>query len=105
MQALTVIVFQTDPRLAQALSATLSLHYHSVHVALSLDELCIDLARYRADVAVLFIEASNFGAIEPLHREFPRGSILLTQPVADEEIWGAALYPGGRAMWSAFATQ
>src|ERR1700746_1955367 len=33
MQALNIVVFQHDPRLAHAPASTLSLHYHSVHVA------------------------------------------------------------------------
>jgi DNA-binding NtrC family response regulator len=105
MQALSVIVFQTDSRLAQALSATLSLHYHSVHVACSLDELRTDLARYRADVAVLDIEASNLAEVEHLHREFPGVSIVCTHRVADEEMWAAALNAGASDMCPAFDTQ
>ena len=57
MQALTMIVFQRDPRLAQSLASTLSHHYHTVHLADSVEELRVDIARYRAEVAVLDVEA------------------------------------------------
>jgi len=45
MQALNIIVFQHDPSLAQALASTLSLHYHSVQVADSLQELRLKIPR------------------------------------------------------------
>lgn len=105
MQALSIIVFQNDPRLAQALAGILSLHYHSVHVTSSLDELRTSLARYRAEVAVLDIEASNLAEVERLHREFPGVSIVCTHRVADEEMWAAALNAGASDMCPAFDTQ
>jgi len=105
MQALTIIVFQRDPRLAQALASTLSLHYHAVHVATSVEELRGDLSRYRADVAVLDIEASCLAEVEGLHRDFPGTSIVCTHRVADEEMWAAALNAGASDMCPAFDTQ
>jgi DNA-binding NtrC family response regulator len=104
MQALSIIVFQNDPRLAQALAATLSLHFHSVHVASSLDELRTEIPRYRAQVAVLDIEASCLAEVEHLHREFPGVSIVCTHRVADEEMWAAALNAGASDMCPAFDT-
>lgn len=104
MQALSIIVFQSDPRLTQALAGNLSLHYHSVHVSTSIDELRNQLARYRAEVAVLDIEASNLAEVERLHREFPGVSIVCTHRVADEEMWAAALNAGASDMCPAFDT-
>jgi len=105
MQALTFIVFQSDPRLAQALAATLSHHYHSVHVANSLDELWIAIPRHRADVAILDIEASCLDEVAKLHRQFSRVSILCTHRVADQEMWAAALNAGASDMCPAFDTE
>jgi DNA-binding NtrC family response regulator len=105
MQALTIIVFQRDSRLAQALASTLSLHYHAVHVATSVKELRVDLARYRADVAVLDIEASSLAEVGHLHHEFPSVSIVCTHRVADEEMWAAALNAGASDMCPACDTQ
>lgn len=105
MQALTIIVFQRDPRLAQALASTLSHHYHAVHIAESVDELRVDIARHRAEVAVLDIEATNLSEVARLHREFPRVSIVCTHRVADEEMWTAALTAGASDMCPAFDTQ
>jgi DNA-binding NtrC family response regulator len=105
MQALTIIVFQRDPRLARALASTLSLHYHSVHVAASLEELRTGIPRHRADVAVLDIEASCLAEVTRLHREFPGVSIVCTHRVADEEMWTAALNAGASDMCPAYDTQ
>jgi DNA-binding NtrC family response regulator len=105
MQALTIIVFQRDPRLAQALASTLSLHYHSVHVASCLEELRGDIPRHRADVAVLDVEASCLADVERLHREYPMVSIVCTHRVADEEMWAAALNAGASDMCPACDTQ
>jgi len=105
MQALTIIVFQRDPRLAQSLSSTLSHHYHAVHLADSVEEMRVDIARHRADVAVLDIEAANLGEVARLHREFPGVSIVCTHRVADEEMWTAALTAGASDMCPACDTQ
>jgi DNA-binding response OmpR family regulator len=105
MQALTIIVFQRDPRLARALASTLSLHYHAVYVAASVEELRIDIPRHRADVAILDIEASCLEDVEHLHREFPAVSIVCTHRVADEEMWAAALNAGASDMCPALDTR
>jgi DNA-binding NtrC family response regulator len=105
MQALTIIVFQRDSRLAQALASTLSLHYHAVHVATSVDELRTDISRHRANVAVLDVEASCLEEVTRLHLEFPSLSIVCTHRVADEEMWAAALDAGASDMCPACDTQ
>jgi DNA-binding response OmpR family regulator len=105
MQALSIIVFQREPRLAQALASALSLHYHAVYVATSIEELRIDIPRHRADVAVLDIEASCLTDVARLHREFPGVSIVCTHRVADEEMWAAALNAGASDMCPACDTQ
>ena len=105
MQALTIVVYQRDPRLAQALASTLSQHYHAVYVATSVEELRVDIARHRGDVAVIDIEESCLAEVERLHREFPQVSIVCTHRVADEEMWAAALNAGASDMCPAFDTK
>ena len=104
MQALSIVVFQSDPRLAQALAATLSLHYHQVHAVDSLEELRPALHRHRAEVAILDVENSSLSEVQRLHREFPGLSIVCTHRVADEEMWAAALNAGASDMCPAFDT-
>jgi len=105
MQALSIVVFQSDLHQSQALAGTLSLHYHSVHVAKSPAELRTAIARYRAEVAVVDVEASCLAEVTQLHREFPGVSIVCTHRVADEEMWTAALNAGASDMCPAFDTQ
>lgn len=105
MQALTILVFQRDPRLAQALASTLSIHYHSVHVVDSMEDLREATSRYRADVAVLDFEQSCLAEVARLHREFPGLSIVCTHRIADEEMWAAALDAGASDMCPAFDAQ
>ena len=105
MQGLSIVVFQSDLHQSQALAGTLSLHYHSVHVAKSPTELRTAIARYRAEVAVVDVEASCLAEVTQLHREFPGVSIVCTHRVADEEMWTAALNAGASDMCPAFDTQ
>lgn len=105
MQGLSIVVFQSDLHQSQALAGTLSLHYHSVHVAGSPDELRTAIARHRAEVAVVDVEASCLAEVTRLHREFPAVSIVCTHRVADEEMWTAALNAGASDMCPAFDTQ
>ena len=105
MQALTIVVFQREPRLAQALASTLSHHYHAVYVATSTDELRVDIPRHRADVAVVDMEASCLDEVSRLHREYPNVAIVCTHRIADEEMWTAALNAGASDMCPACDTE
>jgi len=99
MQALTIVVFQSDVRIAQALSAGLSSHFNAVHVTDNLYELHTAIPRYRADVAILDIEGTQVMEVERLHREFPGLSIVCTHRVADEEMWASVLNAGASDMF------
>src|SRR5215469_9470198 len=105
MQALSIVVFQSDLHQSQALAGTLNLHYHSVHVAGSPAELRTAIARHRAEVAVIDVEASCLAEVTRLHREFPGLSIVCTHRVADGEMWTAALNAGASDMCPTCDTQ
>jgi DNA-binding NarL/FixJ family response regulator len=94
MQPVSVVVFQSDPRIAQALCSSLSRHFHSVRSASSPEELRATTARYRAEVLIVDIEPSTLLEVEKLHQEFPGVSIVCTHRLADEEMWAAALGVG-----------
>jgi DNA-binding NtrC family response regulator len=98
MQTLTIVVFQSDARIAQALAAGLSRHFSAVHVMESLRDLQTAVPRYRADVAILDIEGTQVAEIERLHREYPGLSIVCTHRVADEEMWANVLQAGASDM-------
>lgn len=98
MQALTIVVYQSDPRIAQALAGVLGQHFSSVHLADSLSGVQNAIARFRADVAILDLEAAQVSEVERLHREYPSVSIVCTHRVADEEMWATVLNAGASDM-------
>ncbi|SRR5258706_9701785 len=94
MTPLSVVVWQEDPRVAQALANSLSIHFHSVRVADSLAEVRSKLVTYRAEVLVLDMEGAHLDLVGNMHREFPGVCIVCTHRVADEAMWAAALDVG-----------
>ena len=94
MQWLSVVVFQSDQRIAQTLAANLANQFRSVHVAPSTEELRATIAKHRASVAILDVELSSLSEVSRLHQEFPGVSIVCTHRLADEEMWAAALSAG-----------
>jgi DNA-binding response OmpR family regulator len=91
---LSVVVLESDPRVAQRLADGLRSHFHSVHVTRTRDELRDKVAKNRPEAIVVDIEASRLTDIESLHRDFPALPIVCTHRVPDEEMWMAALGAG-----------
>jgi DNA-binding response OmpR family regulator len=105
MQALTIVIYQSESRVAQALAGVLSQHFSAVYVADSFREVHAAVPRFRADVAILDIEGANVSEIERLHREYPGLSIVCTHRVADEEMWATVLNAGASDMCPTCDTQ
>jgi DNA-binding NtrC family response regulator len=98
MEPLSVVLYQNDAGVAQALASRLSQHVRSVHLARSCDEIRGSVARYRAKVLVMDLENSCLGEVGRLHHEFPGLSIVCTHRLADEELWTEALNQGAADM-------
>jgi DNA-binding NtrC family response regulator len=94
MQSLTVVLLQGDAQVAQSLVSALSQIFSSVQRVRSLDELRNRVAKNRAEVAILDIEAAPLSEVEHLSRDFPKACIVCTHRIADEEMWAAALQAG-----------
>jgi len=94
MEPLSVVLFQNDPRTAQTLAASLSQHFNSVHLARTYQEVCPEVARYRAEAVVLDLETSGPCEVEHLHREYPDLCIVGTHRLADDKLWTEALNLG-----------
>jgi len=94
MEPLSLVVYQHDPRTAQALVVSLSRHFGSVKLADRYEEVRPAIARNHADVLVLDIEKSQPGEIGRLHHEFPSLRIVGTHRLADEQLWAEALNQG-----------
>jgi DNA-binding response OmpR family regulator len=90
----SVIVVESDVKVAQSLAGGLSSHFHSVHLARSGDELRERVARSRPEAVILDMEYSRLTDVSNLHREFPMLPIVCTHRVPDDELWIAALEAG-----------
>lgn len=94
MQPLSVVLLQSDSQLAQVLVNSLCGSFHSVHAVRSLGELRNNIAKHRAKVAVVDIEAAPLSEVAKLSHDFPGVPIVCTHRLADEEMWTAALGAG-----------
>jgi DNA-binding NtrC family response regulator len=94
MEPLTVVLYQNDPRTAQALAVGLSQHFESVHTARSHAEIRPAVAKHRAGALVLDLETSGPDEVERLHREFPSLCIVGTHRLADDKLWAEAMSLG-----------
>ena len=94
MQAPTVVLLQGDSRVAEFLASALSRSFPSVQRVQSLEELRNRIAKNRAEVAVLDMEAASLSQVEHLSKDFPGTYIVCTHRVADEAMWAAALQAG-----------
>jgi DNA-binding NtrC family response regulator len=94
MQPLNVVLLQSDARVAQSLVSALANTFNSVRQVQSLGEVRSSIAKQRAGVAILDMEAASISDVEHLSREFPKACIVCTHRLADEELWTAAVNAG-----------
>jgi len=94
MQPLNVVLLQSDSRVAQSLVSALANTFSSVHQVQSLGELRTSIAKHRAGIAILDMEAASLSDVEHLSREFPKACIVCTHRLADEDMWTAAINAG-----------
>lgn len=94
MVPLNLVVYQNDPRTAQALAVTLSHHFVSVDLTNHYEEVRPAITRTHADVLVFDMETSRSEEIGRLHDEFPSLCIVGTHRLADEQLWTEALNQG-----------
>jgi DNA-binding response OmpR family regulator len=90
----SVVVLESDPKLAQSLAGGLSSHFKSVQVTQSEGELRERIARTRPEAVILDMEFSRLTAVRNLRRDFPTLPIVCTHRLPDEELWIAALEAG-----------
>jgi DNA-binding response OmpR family regulator len=90
----SVVVLETDPRVAKSLASKLSSHFHAVHVTHSGDELRERVTKNRPEAVVLDMENSRLTDVSRLYRDFPSLPIVCTHRLPDDELWIAALEAG-----------
>lgn len=94
MQQASIILLQSDPNVAQMLSASLSHSFHKVHVAASVDELRHTIAKQHPYAVILDLESASMKDLESLKQEFRDTRIICNHRVADEEMWAQTLSAG-----------
>ncbi len=90
----SVVLLQSDSRIAQTLVASLPHSFHRVQSVRSVNELRADIAKHRAEVVILDMEVASIPDVERLSHEFPGVGIICTHRLADEDMWTAALNAG-----------
>jgi len=90
----SIVVLESDPKVAQSLAGKLSPHFHAVHLTRSGDELRERVRKNRPEAVVLDMENSRLSDVQGLRHDFPALPIVCTHRVPDEELWIAALEAG-----------
>jgi len=90
----SVVVLETDPKVAQSLAGGLSSHSYSVHLTRSGDELRERVLRNHPEAVIVDMECSHLTDVSNLRRDFPTLPIVCTHRLPDEELWIAALEAG-----------
>jgi len=90
----SVVVLESDSRLARSLAGGLSSHFHSVDLMRSGDELRERVTKNRPEAVILDMEYSRLTDVRNLHHDFPSLPIVCTYRVPDEELWVAAMEAG-----------
>jgi len=90
----SVVVLESDSRLARSLAGGLSSHFHSVDLMRSGDELRERVTKNRPEAVILDMEYSRLTDVRNLHHDFPSLPIVCTYRVPDEELWIAAMEAG-----------
>jgi hypothetical protein len=94
MQPVHVVLLQGDAKVTQGLASALANTFSSVRQVRTLGELRSSIAKHRAVIAILDMEAASISDVEHLSREFPTACLVCTHRLADEGLWTAALNAG-----------
>lgn len=90
----SVVVLESDPKLAQSLAGGLSSHFNPIHLTHTRDELRERVVVDRPEVVILDMEYSRLTDVRSLHQDFPALPIVCTYRIPDDDLWIAALEAG-----------
>jgi DNA-binding NtrC family response regulator len=94
MSSVNIVIAQKNSTTAQELARALAVHFSSVSVATSAQELEVILRRRQPRVAVVDMELIPLDQLPKLTKVLPGVSIVCTHRVPDEWMWMAALRAG-----------
>jgi len=90
----SVVVLESDPRVAQSLAVKLSSQFRVVYMTRSRNELRKQVANTQPEAVVLDMEYSRITDVRNLHNDFPSLAIVCTHRIPDEDLWIAAMEAG-----------
>jgi DNA-binding response OmpR family regulator len=90
----SVVVLESDPRVAQFLAGKLASQFRDVYMANSGDELRERVTTSLPEAVLLDMEHSRISDVRNLHHDFPSLPIVCMHRIADESLWIAALEAG-----------
>lgn len=93
MQALSILIAEHDPAIAQRLASSLDRHFRSVRLARSIEELKSDIPRHRVDAVIADLETVALDEVTQISREL-HVPVICTHRIPDEEMWAAAMEAG-----------
>ena len=94
MQPFNVVIASTDSKTASQLAESLHLHFRSVAMARSVDEVRHAIPKHRAQFAIVDLEMAKMSDIRQLCSEFGQVQVVCTHRIPDEEMWAEALTAG-----------
>jgi len=101
----SIVVLESDPRVAQSLAGKLSAHFNAVVLANSSEELRERISRSCAEAVVLDMENSRLTDVRKLRNDFPSLPIVCLHRVPDEQMWIDALDAGANDVCPAYDPQ
>jgi DNA-binding NtrC family response regulator len=102
MKPCSLVVLEKDARIARGLVSSLHRHIQSIRVTNSCTALHDEIAKRRAQMAVVDIEQACLEEISKLHQEYPHLMIVCTHRLADDAMWVEALRAGASDLCGAF---
>jgi hypothetical protein len=96
----TIILLEGDLTRKTSLELLLRKTSGQLYKAGSLADLRQEIARKQARVAVLDMEVVSLPEVKQLSREFPATSLVCHHPLADDDMWTAAMNAGASDLCS-----
>jgi len=94
MQSFTVVIAHSDSVAAQQLSNGLQAHFRHVAVASTLETLREEIAKNRAQLAVVDLDMVSVDGIRELCAEYHATGVVCVHRAPDFEIWNSAVDAG-----------
>lgn len=93
MQTVSAVIAHPNGQIAGHLASSLQAHVRHVEVA-NVNNLRSEIARFRAQFAVIDLEAFSLEDVRAICQEFRETRVVCVHRISDEEMWMAAVDAG-----------